>query len=246
MAADDHSSRDDPITRWRREAATLQQRLRHDPQAGSAWFWRLKLRLLGFLLEQRGHSLPPDFNDLPRNHQHAQPAPLTPTPGPPSVQSLGASQDRPSGSPRVRKELTRIAAMNKAPKQTFLERMRISFQEEVEKAAERDRVRRLLAEAGEVNRAQSQMLEALLEAGLPSMTDAQRGEAAARDLSEQRLLDLLGLVEVQPPTEPPQVTIVCRKCSYPLEHLTTSRCPECGRPFDLTRPRTYRRVRPRN
>ncbi len=31
----------------------------------------------------------------------------------------------------------------------------------------------------------------------------------------------------------------CRGCSYDLAHLTERRCPECGREFDPTDPRSY-------
>lgn len=31
----------------------------------------------------------------------------------------------------------------------------------------------------------------------------------------------------------------CRGCGYVLEHLSTPRCPECGRAFDFADPRTY-------
>jgi hypothetical protein len=30
----------------------------------------------------------------------------------------------------------------------------------------------------------------------------------------------------------------CRDCGYPLARLLSDRCPECGRPFDPTNPRT--------
>ena len=33
----------------------------------------------------------------------------------------------------------------------------------------------------------------------------------------------------------------CVHCGYPLAHLTQSRCPECGNPFDLQNPETYHR-----
>lgn len=32
----------------------------------------------------------------------------------------------------------------------------------------------------------------------------------------------------------------CRRCRYPLQSVTTRRCPECGRPFDPDDPSTYR------
>jgi hypothetical protein len=41
-----------------------------------------------------------------------------------------------------------------------------------------------------------------------------------------------------PPTESARY---CRKCGYALRGLTTPRCPECGRGFDLANPRTTRR-----
>ena len=31
----------------------------------------------------------------------------------------------------------------------------------------------------------------------------------------------------------------CKKCNYDLRHLTSRRCPECGRPFDPDDPSTY-------
>lgn len=33
----------------------------------------------------------------------------------------------------------------------------------------------------------------------------------------------------------------CRRCAYNLKQLDTHRCPECGRPFDPTNPKTFRR-----
>ncbi len=39
-------------------------------------------------------------------------------------------------------------------------------------------------------------------------------------------------------------TMYCRKCGYVLDGLDEHRCPECGRPFDPGRRRTYR-TRPR-
>ena len=43
---------------------------------------------------------------------------------------------------------------------------------------------------------------------------------------------------------PTRATMYCRQCSYALDGLDQPRCPECGRPFNPTRRRTYRR-RPR-
>ena len=31
----------------------------------------------------------------------------------------------------------------------------------------------------------------------------------------------------------------CRRCAYPLDGLPSSRCPECGTPFDLDDPSTF-------
>jgi hypothetical protein len=31
---------------------------------------------------------------------------------------------------------------------------------------------------------------------------------------------------------------LCLECNYPLEHLSSQRCPECGRPFDPSDPST--------
>src|SRR5262245_55046345 len=33
--------------------------------------------------------------------------------------------------------------------------------------------------------------------------------------------------------------MICLHCGYSLEGLLESRCPECGRPFDLSRPETF-------
>ena len=35
-------------------------------------------------------------------------------------------------------------------------------------------------------------------------------------------------------------TMYCQKCWYVLDGLTEPRCPECGRPFDPARRRSYR------
>ncbi len=37
----------------------------------------------------------------------------------------------------------------------------------------------------------------------------------------------------------------CRKCQYDLTQLSEERCPECGRSFDPTKPRTFQRRRRR-
>jgi hypothetical protein len=37
----------------------------------------------------------------------------------------------------------------------------------------------------------------------------------------------------------------CRDCGYDLGELTTNRCPECGRAFDLTDPKTFATNNPR-
>lgn len=42
----------------------------------------------------------------------------------------------------------------------------------------------------------------------------------------------------------PEVAPRCLGCDYALSHLPEPRCPECGRAFDGTDPRTYHRGRP--
>jgi len=39
--------------------------------------------------------------------------------------------------------------------------------------------------------------------------------------------------------------VYCRKCQYDLTQLAEERCPECGRPFDPTKPRTFQKGRRR-
>ena len=43
-----------------------------------------------------------------------------------------------------------------------------------------------------------------------------------------------------------EISLYCRKCFYDLRGIgTPSRCPECGGPFDLSNPKTFRTRRPR-
>lgn len=228
------------VARWRRDVAMLQQRLLQDPNAREAWFWRIRVRILLFLLSREDEHSPPASAGSGDQRDAGAVSPTVsaaPRPGP---QRLPAGEKR-EFNRRFQRELRRIAEANAAPPPGLVERARSLFRGPVEAHRRRVLLRAMLEECEAVEHGRELMIGVMLETALPAMNERQLRALAQPDISEERLLVLLSGCEVEGPVTPPGPPDVrCTGCGYPLHHLVEQRCPECGRAFDPQDPQTFR------